>query len=169
MTLTNELMKILQEEREEAARQWAEAELADTRVSFGPGDYVPVGHPALEPALSLPDSNPKTAFGMQKPSFHCIPPAALIYLGAVMKNGAEKYGLMNWRQHAVTFSVYYNAILRHLFAVLDGEWIDPESKQPHLAHVMACATVILDANENGKLNDDRPGCVGQAPKMVRPN
>lgn len=153
-------------QREEAARQWAESEQADQRWKVEAGDYVPVGHPALEP--HLPDSNPKTVHGLAKPSFHCIPPAALIYLGAVMANGAAKYGLMNWREHSVTFSIYYNAILRHLFAILDGEWTDPESGQPHLAHVMACATVILDAKENGKLNDDRPGCVGAAAKMVRP-
>lgn len=161
MSLTQELMAIVQAESEQAAKEWAEAEQADHRTMFAPGDIGPVGHP-------LPDSNPKTAYGMAKPSFHCIPPAALIYLGAVMKNGADKYGLMNWRQHSVTFSVYYNAMLRHLFAILDGEWEDPESGQPHLAHVMACATVILDAKENGKLNDDRPGCIGAAFKMVRP-
>lgn len=164
---------MLEHEREQLAKEWAQAAEAERQQPFiVPGtEYFPGGgdmQTTTELVLSLPDSNPKTAFGTKKPSFHCIPPAALVYLGAVMKNGADKYGVMNWREHAVTFSVYYNAALRHLFAILDGEWLDPESGQPHLAHVMACATVILDAKENGKLNDDRPAIAGAAAKMVRP-
>lgn len=149
----DELAKIKQIEREQAAKEWAEIELAD---------YVPAGHP--DP---LPDTNPKTAFGEQKASFHCIPPVALIHLGAVCRNGATKYGVMNWREHAVSFSVYYNAMMRHLFAVLDGEWLDPESGEPHLAHVMAGAAIVLDAKANDKLNDDRPKHTGKASNYMK--
>lgn len=174
MTLTKTLMEIIaEEERAQAAKEWAEAETTDKRWTFAApegltGDYVPVGHPALDPALlPLPDSNPKTAFGTLKASFHCIPPVALVQLGAVCKNGADKYGVMNWREHAVTYSVYHNAILRHLFAIQDGEWLDPESGLPHLAHIMAGASILLDAHYNNKLNDDRPKLGGKAPEMMR--
>lgn len=155
----DELAKIKQMEREQAAKEWAEAAIAEREQPF----IVP----GTEYAGMLPDTNPKTAFGVQKPSFNCIPPVALIHLGAVCKNGAEKYGPMNWREHAVSFSVYYNAILRHLFAVLDGEWTDPESGEPHLAHVMAGAAIVLDAKANDKLNDDRPAFAGKAASYVR--
>lgn len=148
-----ELELMEQAARDQAAKEWAEAEAADTRSFFAP---------------AAPDNNPKTVHGLRKPSFHCIPPVALIALGAVCKNGADKYGVMNWREEGVTFSVYYNAMLRHLFAILDGEWFDPESGEPHLAHVMASAAILLDAEANHKLNDDRPKIGGQAHKLVRP-
>lgn len=159
MSLMDELTKIKQAEREQAAKEWAEAAASERQEPF----MVP----GTEYAGTLPDTNPKTAFGVQKASFNCIPPVALIYLGAVCKNGADKYGPMNWREHAVTFSVYYNAMLRHLFAVLDGEWTDPESGQPHLAHLMAGAAILLDADANGKMNDDRPAFPGKAPTHMK--
>lgn len=165
MSLSNELMAIIAAEREQAAKEWAEAETADQRWKIEAGDYLPVGHPS--PTISLPDTNPKTYHGTQKASFHCIPPVALVQLGAVCKNGADKYGVMNWREHAVTYSVYHNAILRHLFAIQDGEWLDPESGLPHLAHIMAGAAIVLDAHYNNKLNDDRPKNTGKAPEMMR--
>lgn len=153
MSLMDEFQKIRVAEIAQAEKEWTDE---STVLTF-----------PTDPYIAPPDTNPKTAFGIQKPGFNAIPPVALIYLGAVMGNGAMKYGTMNWRDHAVSFSVYYNAMLRHLFAVLDGEWIDPESGQPHLAHVMAGAGIVLDAHANGKLNDDRPKLTGQAAKMVR--
>lgn len=153
MSIMDEFEKIRLAEAEQATRDWMDA---GTVLPFPTDPYIPP-----------PDTNPKSVFGVQKPGFNAIPPVALIHLGAVMGNGAGKYGTMNWREHAVSFSVYYNAMLRHLFAVLDGEWIDPESGQPHLAHVMAGAGIVLDAHANKKLNDDRPKLTGQAAKMVR--
>ena len=102
-----------------------------------------------------PDDNPKTVFGVQKPPMSFVPPFALRALGLVMKHGADKYGRLNWRQHRVSSTVYYDAAMRHLMAWMDGEDLDPESGQPHLAHVMACCTIILDAGDRGKLNDNR--------------
>jgi hypothetical protein len=55
----------------------------------------------------------------------------------------------------VSSTVYYDAALRHLMAWFDGETIDPESGLSHLAHVMACCNILLDAEKNGKLNDNR--------------
>lgn len=156
MSLMDEFTKITQAEREQGWKEWDDIS----------GTPLPSEWPT-DPYLTPPDTNPKSRFGIQKPGFDAIPPVALVYLGAVMANGAAKYGPMNWREHAVSFSVYYNAILRHLFAVLDGEWLDPESGQPHLAHVMAGAAIVLDAHANAKLNDDRPKFQGQTPKMMR--
>lgn len=154
--------KAIREERERdrVAREWAEAEVSDQRSLFGP-------EPVPQSPTPPPDTNPKTRYGIQKPGFHCIPPVPMIQLGAVMESGAAKYGMMNWREHPVSVSVYYNALLRHLFAMWDGEWTDPESGQPHLAHVMACAAVVLDAKANNSLNDDRPINRGQAAEMVK--
>ena len=105
---------------------------------------------------AYPDNNPKTVIGLTKPSFHAIPPSALIHLGAGMKNGKDKYGLMNWRDRQVTASIYLDAQLRHIFAWWDGEDIARDSGVHHLGHVMACNAILLDAMETGKLLDDRP-------------
>jgi len=104
---------------------------------------------------SYPDNNPKTAFGIKKPSNSFTPLGALRALGQVMEFGAKKYGRFNWRGTKVASSVYYNAATRHLNAWFEGEDIDPESGFPHLAHVMACAAIILDADEHKMQIDDR--------------
>ena len=80
-----------------------------------------------------------------------------------MENGAGKYGLMNWREHSVSASVYFNAIDRHLRSWQDGENCAADSGAHHLAHVMACCAIVLDALECARLNDDRPmpGGVGE--------
>lgn len=104
----------------------------------------------------LPDTNPKTAFGVQKPPMHLVPPPALLALADVMGLGAKKYGPYNWREHTVSSSVYQAAALRHLMAWWDGQDADPESGQSHLAHAMACMAIVIDARTHGRLNDDRP-------------
>lgn len=102
-----------------------------------------------------PDDNPKTAFGEAKPKLSDTPTIGIREMGRVFTMGAGKYGRFNWREHAVSSSVYYDAAQRHLMAWFDGEDRDPESGLPHLAHVMACVNIIMDAEDRGKLNDNR--------------
>lgn len=45
---------------------------------------------------------------------------------------------------------------RHLEKWWNGEDADPATGVPHLASVIACAGIVLDARLCGKLNDDRP-------------
>jgi hypothetical protein len=104
----------------------------------------------------LPDNNPKTAVGRLKPPVRAIPPSAIIALGLAMENGELKYGLMNWRERDVSSSVYYDAAMRHLMSWWDGEDKASDSKVHHLAHVMACCAILIDAEINGNLHDDRP-------------
>lgn len=103
-----------------------------------------------------PDDNPKTQYGVAKPSMALIPGTSLVVLARVMELGAAKYGPYNWREHNVSASVYVNAAERHLRAWFDGESTDVESGHSHLAHVMACMAILLDAHSMGRLNDDRP-------------
>ena len=107
------------------------------------------------PKQGYPDDNPKTAFGEKKPKMSDTPTVGLVEMGKVFTMGAGKYGRFNWRQHAVSSTVYYDAAQRHLFAWFNGEDTDPESGLSHLAHVMACCNIILDAGEKNKLNDNR--------------
>jgi hypothetical protein len=109
----------------------------------------------------MPDTNPKTVFGEMKPKISDVPVIGIREMGKVFANGARKYGRFNWRDHEVSATVYYDAAWRHLSAFYEGEDIDPESGLPHLAHVMACATIIMDAQAHGKLNDNRWTSDGQ--------
>jgi len=110
----------------------------------------------MDPALELPDGNPKTVYGMSKPGIEGVPPAPLFMVGEVMRLGIRKYGLTNWRHEPVTASVYYNAAMRHIFSWWDGQNNDLESGQPHLAHEVACLMILMDARLTDDLNDDRP-------------
>ena len=116
-------------------------------------------------STGYPDDNPKTAIGLTKPSVSAIPPIALYHLGAAMSDGKQKYGLMNWREHRVTGSVYYDAMMRHMNAWWDGQETAEDSGHHHLAHAMACMAIILDAQSTGQLNDDRP-LPGMLPEFI---
>jgi len=106
--------------------------------------------------VSYPDDNPKTAVGVTKAPLHLVPPAALHYTALAFADGARKYGPYNWRDHQVSASIYYAAILRHLGAWWDGEDLSRDALVHHLGHVSACCAILLDAMSVGKLNDDRP-------------
>lgn len=106
--------------------------------------------------MEYPDNNPKTIYGLAKPSLTNVPPVGIFRVGQVMAEGAAKYGPMNWRDAKVTSSTYVNAALRHLLAYQDGQDLDEETHLPHLAHAAACLLILLDAEAQGTLQDDRP-------------
>lgn len=109
---------------------------------------------AAPPFVDL-SNNPKDRIGRTKAPMHCVPPSALLWLGHVMRGGADKYGPFNWVRAKIAWSVYFDAAMRHLFAMQSGEDIDPESGAPHAAHVMACMAIMLDAMEGDNMLDDR--------------
>jgi hypothetical protein len=121
-------------------------------------------HSALRQLGTVPAENPKTRAGAAKPALISVTPtASLLHLGEVMKLGATKYGPFNWRETPVPAETYMDAAMRHLLSWQDGEDEDPESGMSHLAHVMACMAIIIDAKENDMLDDNRPkaGRVGE--------
>ena len=111
---------------------------------------------SIPAAASNPDDNPKTALGEAKPKMSHTPTESIRLLGQVHSMGAAKYGAFNWREKTVSSTVYYDAAMRHLMAYFDGQDIDEESGLPHLAHVMACCSILLDASNGDTLNDNRP-------------
>lgn len=116
--------------------------------------------------VSAPDDNPKTAFGIRKPSLHAIPPIALLMLGQAMTEGERKYGGFNWREKRISASVYFDAAMRHLLSWWDGEDIDPDSGLPHPVKAMACLAIVIDGMEQENLNDDRPKVRGRASEYI---
>jgi hypothetical protein len=99
--------------------------------------------------------NPKDLVGAKKAPLALVPPLAIVQASAVLALGASKYGPYNWRDYPVEKVTYLEAILRHTLADLDGQNIDPESGQPHAAHIMAGASIILDAAGFDTLVDNR--------------
>lgn len=104
----------------------------------------------------LKDTNPKTPFGLAKPSLTCIPFGPLFEVGRVMEYGASKYGHMNWRKDPVTASTYFNAALRHLMEAWDSKPYDTETGRSHLALAVANLLILMDAEEQGTLISDLP-------------
>ncbi len=104
-------------------------------------------------------SNPKDALGDTKvPLWLCSPIASAKWAVAQFV-GLVKYGAWNYRVTGVRASVYISAMRRHIEAYESGEELDPKDKTPHLGHIMACAAILIDAQEAGVLTDDRPPSV----------
>jgi hypothetical protein len=110
--------------------------------------------------------NPKAIYGRAKPSLALIPGGALVPMAKVFELGARKYGDYNWRKDPVELMIYANAALRHLYSLIDGEDLYPESGESHAAHAAACMGIILDARACGTLIDNRP-YAGQSAALIR--
>lgn len=105
--------------------------------------------------MSTKPSNPKDAVGSNKLPMHLWPNTATALGCMGLLDGMLKYGRSNWRVAGVRASIYYDAARRHLDRWFEGEDCDADSGLPHLAHVLACVAILVDAGAAGKLTDDR--------------
>ena len=85
-----------------------------------------------------------------------LPWKPLAAVARVMATGAGKYGIRNWLVDEILASTYVAAIGRHTFL----EWAqgineDKDSGEHPLAHVVACCLIVMNAEDNNKLIDDR--------------
>ena len=72
--------------------------------------------------MPLENEDPKKKAGDLKDPLHLLPTVALRFMARVLKGGADKYGVYNWRfSKGVKIMTYAAAILRHLFLYMDGE------------------------------------------------
>ncbi len=110
--------------------------------------------------MSSKDTNPKDAIGATKVPLSLLSPIAKAMWALAQFSGMVKYGAFNWRVAGVRASIYLDAIDRHRDAYLSGEELDPVDGTHHLANIMACCAILLDARAAGKLTDDRPPSVG---------
>jgi hypothetical protein len=88
-------------------------------------------------------------FDGNKPMMSLLPPHAMIAVGRVLTFGAKKYDRDNWKKVPNAKIRYLDAMFRHGFQYLSGEEIDSESGENHMAHIICCASFILDAYESG--------------------
>lgn len=117
-----------------------------TWVVLPPGGTV--GERVLPVDSFRKDDDGKTWLG-------CLPPIALKAVGRVLTFGGKKYGRENWHKNR-SRARYYDATLRHLFAWWAGEDRDEETRESHLAHAVCCLLFLLELEERGLVEDDRP-------------
>lgn len=103
------------------------------------------------------ESNPKDIVGVRKAPMSTVSATVMAEVGVAMLEGAAKYGRHNYRAVGVRASVYYDALMRHMFAWWDaGEDLDPDSGLSHITKAIAGLMVFRDAMINDKWVDDRP-------------
>lgn len=106
----------------------------------------------------IKDTNPKDGIGMTKAPLSCVPLPPLYEGALAMLEGALKYGRHNYRYAGIRYSVYFDAMMRHLIAWFEGEDQAPDSQVHHLGHVIAGAAIALDdiLSAEPRGIDDRP-------------
>lgn len=100
-------------------------------------------------------TNPKDTIGSDKLPLHLWPEVATIHGTLALLDGALKYGRANWRHDGARASIYYDAARRHLDKWFEVSTTDPDSGLHHLAHALASIAIIVDAEVQGVLVDDR--------------
>ena len=93
-------------------------------------------------------------FDFGKTRYDLLPLEALEETGKVLSYGAAKYVPNNWRK-GFAYSRLTSAALRHLFAWMRGEKLDPESGLHHLAHCTSNIMFLLEIELTGCGIDDR--------------
>ena len=92
-----------------------------------------------------------------KPRMNLLPPKAIMEVAKVLTFGAEKYDAENWRKLDDLQNRYTAGALRHIFAHMDGEQLDPETNLSHLAHALCCLLFKLEIElENAKIEEEKP-------------
>lgn len=100
--------------------------------------------------------NPKDLIGRTKPGLGHVPPGPLYEVARAFDDGAAKYGAFNWRDKEVQAAVYHDASKRHLDCWFHGRDRADDSGVHHLAHAIACLIILLDAEQQGTMHDNRP-------------
>lgn len=105
--------------------------------------------------------------GILKPRLDLVPLTAMTYIALGLQEGARKYSPASWRDvESVDLAQYIGASMRHIMAYADGEDIDPESGNPHLAHAMASLAIMVELIEKGNGVDTRPAKAGPGPQTL---
>jgi len=98
-----------------------------------------------------PSPDVKRAAGDLKDPLQYLPPEFLRQVARALKSGADKYGRRNWALSGLKLDTYVGSLLRHTLALADGEWIDPDSGESHVAMIGANAAVLIDCDHLGLL------------------
>ena len=94
----------------------------------------------------------------EKPPLSLLPVQAVEAVGRGLAFGAKKYGKHNWRG-GMDHTRLSSAALRHIFAYIDGENLDTETNEEHIAHAICGLLFLLESRIKGYGRDDRH-CAG---------
>ncbi|GAC1501554.1 MAG: hypothetical protein NVS1B10_05830 [Candidatus Saccharimonadales bacterium] len=150
---------------------WAEKDLRPVGAPYAPTALPSAVSPACDKqkpfsALEAPygeDLYKRVAEAMQssgtkhddgKPDLSLLSSIAVVKVAKVMTFGKRKYTAHNWRA-GFPYSRLLAAALRHVFAYLGGESVDPESGESHLAHACCCLFMLLEFEDTKPHLDDR--------------
>jgi hypothetical protein len=91
-----------------------------------------------------------------KPRWDLLPLECIAPVVDVLTYGAKKYTPDNWKKVAKTR--YIAARGRHRYSRYEGEWLDPESRLPHIAHELTCLIFEFwhEMKERGELEPPKP-------------
>jgi hypothetical protein len=121
-------------------------------ATYGNTRDNPLSKRQQQAAEDIASTDPKEQSAQQKAQHCLLPPLFLKQVTAVLEHGAEKYGPYNWRESdGIQQDVYISATFRHLIAIMEGQRLDPDSGQPHWAHIAATSAIMIDAYKHGKL------------------
>ena len=95
-----------------------------------------------------------------KPDLSLLTPAMLEPMTRALMYGEQKYSRGNFKGGFENVRLT-SAALRHIFAYLDREDLDPESGVSHLGHAMAALGMLLDNIAEGVSTDVRYEKKGQ--------
>lgn len=84
-----------------------------------------------------------------------LTPGAWVECAQVFEYGKKKYAAWNWAK-GMSWSAVIGCAARHLFAMIQGEVLDPESGLPHRGHVMCNIVMLMTYIDNYPEGDDRP-------------
>ena len=123
----------------------------EIKLRFWSDDTVTTGIGDLESK----EKGSAARFNGGKAMFSLIPLWTLEDEAKVWEYGAKKYAAHNWMK-GMPWMAVMDSLMRHAAAWQRGEDIDPESGQPHLAH-MSCNIRMLTLFSKTYLEgDDRP-------------
>lgn len=94
-------------------------------------------------------------YNQGKADLSLIPISTLEDEARVWMYGEAKYKRFNWMK-GMNWSIPLACALRHLAAWQNGEDLDPESGQPHLAHAMCNLRMLTLYARTYPEGDDRP-------------
>ena len=81
-----------------------------------------------------------------KPKWSLVDFKSLEPMVKVLEYGCTKYEKNNWKKGLDNTEVL-ESLSRHLFALMSGEELDPESQLPHIGHIM-CNAMFFQYHKN---------------------
>jgi hypothetical protein len=125
---------------------------------YGPADPGDIFHPRN---LCLTQEQQKQEPGLRtdagKTRWDLLPFDALEQVAQVSSFGSRKYAARNW-ELGMSWSRMVGSLLRHLYARMRGERLDPDSNLPHLAHAAWNALALCAYDLRGVGRDDLKEC-----------